>query len=133
MFDVQLGARGEADLLAELGQRARLPRQHFEAEPLRIDEGEKHPAVGNVDRERAEALHFECGIQRVDEARHVLQLDTDALARAAVRARGDHAPRQVEAHDRLRFPQGEHAGLEQDRDAVQWCSSRTSTPYWWAP
>ena len=109
----ELLARRGPDPLAGQRQVARLARLDREAERGGVGDRVPHAAVGDVDRERAEALDLERRVEPVGERGDVR--DLDALA-AAVAARGpglDDAARRLEPQHRLGLAHLDHAGLEQ--------------------
>ena len=108
----------EADLLADHGEVAGLVRHHRKTEPGGIDDGVEHAAIGDVERDGAEALDLDDGVQPVDEGRDIGDLDRAAAAVAAAGAGGDRSGRRVEAHHRFRLLHGDDAGLEQHRDGA---------------
>ncbi len=96
--DGQLVARRQANLLADDREVAGLVGRHREAEPGGIDDGVEHAAIGGVERDGAEPLDLDLGVQPIDESRHIGDLDRAAAAVAAPRAGSDRPRRRVEPH-----------------------------------
>ena len=123
----QLLARRDADLLAGARESsARLRRLEREPERRRVGDRVPHAAEGDVDRQRAEPVDLERGVEPVGEARDVRQLDALALAvRAAAPSprRRRQAPRAAgSSRARASRPSPSRAARSRRRS----CSSRTS-------
>ena len=72
MREAELLIGGGDDLHARLGKVARFVRAGSRSPARRVDDDETVAAIGDVDRERAQALDLERRVEPVDEGGHVL-------------------------------------------------------------
>ena len=98
---------------------ARLVRLDREAERSRVGDRVPHASVGDVDRERADAVDLERRVEPVDERTGTFVSSTLSTRPSRHAARTSTTPaRRLEAQRRLGLVQLDHPGLEQDgRDA----------------
>ena len=80
MRDGMLFGDGRLYGLPRLDEPAGFRAGQVESQRLRIDDGKEGSAVGDVDRERPEALHVHDGVEFGGEARHVGHGDRFALS-----------------------------------------------------
>ena len=111
MMEAESLVRGAGDPHAQPGDVVRLVGGERQAQRRRVDEDEAVPAIGGVDRQRAEAFHLQRNAEPRGEARQVLHEDPLGLSLPALGAHSHEATRRLEDQLRHRFLHGDEAAV----------------------
>ena len=112
----QLLRGGGLDQLGDPRDVARPRRDEPEAERLRVRDHVEHPAVRDVDDDRADVRDLDGDVEVGRERGHVAERHPGDLAVRAVRADPDEAGRRLEDQLGDRLGHRQHPGLEQRGD-----------------